>query len=304
MGVSVTAIAFENPFDAPGRWWKGNLHTHTTVSDGPLSPEATARRYKKLGYDFLGITDHVKVCEPFKAPEGLLVVPGAEYHTFGFNPRRMWHLVCLGVKGLVTGVEGPLRELHASVRENCAFYWAAHPNWSNISEDDLMELEGLPAVEVFNGVCERIIGRGYADQAWDYALAAGRRLNGVCVDDSHAEEDFGRGWIMLRARKLDLDAIFDALRRGLYYSTGGPEIRDLTLDGSRLTVRCSPARTIKFMAKSFRGRCFGAPPGETLESAEYELQGGEIYLRVQVEDKLGRQAYTNPLYLPRATGAS
>ena len=27
-------IDFNNPFRAPGRWWKGNLHTHTNVSDG------------------------------------------------------------------------------------------------------------------------------------------------------------------------------------------------------------------------------------------------------------------------------
>ena len=24
------------PFDKPGRFWKGNLHTHSTLSDGAL----------------------------------------------------------------------------------------------------------------------------------------------------------------------------------------------------------------------------------------------------------------------------
>lgn len=27
------------PFSAPGRFWRGNLHTHSTLSDGALSPE-------------------------------------------------------------------------------------------------------------------------------------------------------------------------------------------------------------------------------------------------------------------------
>ena len=37
---------------------KGNLHTHTHLSDGLLSPEAVIARYRALGYDFLAITDH------------------------------------------------------------------------------------------------------------------------------------------------------------------------------------------------------------------------------------------------------
>ena len=41
-----------------GRWLRGNLHTHTTVSDGKLTPEECIRLYKEKGYDFLCITDH------------------------------------------------------------------------------------------------------------------------------------------------------------------------------------------------------------------------------------------------------
>ncbi|MEL6736645.1 MAG: phosphotransferase, partial [Pseudomonadota bacterium] len=32
-------------FSAPGRFWRGNLHTHSTVSDGVLEPEEVCRRY-------------------------------------------------------------------------------------------------------------------------------------------------------------------------------------------------------------------------------------------------------------------
>ena len=41
------------PFGGEGVFLKGNLHTHTTVTDGPLDPEETIRRYKAAGYDFL-----------------------------------------------------------------------------------------------------------------------------------------------------------------------------------------------------------------------------------------------------------
>ena len=45
-------------FTAPGRFWRGNLHTHSTRSDGVLEPEEVCRRYRAEGYDFLALTDH------------------------------------------------------------------------------------------------------------------------------------------------------------------------------------------------------------------------------------------------------
>ena len=37
---------------------RGNLHAHTTFSDGVRSPAALVAEYEALGYDFLAITDH------------------------------------------------------------------------------------------------------------------------------------------------------------------------------------------------------------------------------------------------------
>ncbi|MDP1620329.1 MAG: PHP domain-containing protein, partial [bacterium] len=45
-------------FTAHGRFWRGNLHTHSTRSDGVLAPEEVCRRYKAEGYDFIALTDH------------------------------------------------------------------------------------------------------------------------------------------------------------------------------------------------------------------------------------------------------
>ena len=303
----MTFIPFENPFCAPGRWWKGNLHTHTTVSDGELSPTAAAAAYRRLGYDFLAITDHLRICEPFEPPPGLLVVYGAEYHTFADDPVRAWHLLCLGLKGPVFGPKAwarkkypPWPDLLASVRENAGFFSVAHPYWSNLVEDDLLAVEGAQACEVYNGGCAQMIDRGLSEHPWDYALACGKRLNALAVDDMHHPADVGLGWIMLRAEALTPDVLLDAVSKGLYYSTTGPEIFDLRVDGNVVSVRCSPARSIKFMARSADGKCFSARDGELLSSAEYEIHGTETYLRVQVEDPAARRAWTNPLYLEKS----
>ena len=46
------------PFSLPGRFYRGNLHTHSTRSDGRLEPEEVIGRYRERGYDFLALTDH------------------------------------------------------------------------------------------------------------------------------------------------------------------------------------------------------------------------------------------------------
>jgi len=48
----------ETPFSRPGRFWRGNLHTHSTRSDGLRSPEEVCRFYATAGYDFLVLTEH------------------------------------------------------------------------------------------------------------------------------------------------------------------------------------------------------------------------------------------------------
>src|SRR5947208_14815470 len=39
-------------------WLRGNLHAHTTYSDGVKTPKELLAEYEALGYDFLAITDH------------------------------------------------------------------------------------------------------------------------------------------------------------------------------------------------------------------------------------------------------
>ncbi len=41
-----------------GSFYKANLHTHTTITDGRLSPEEVKAIYKKYGYSIVAYTDH------------------------------------------------------------------------------------------------------------------------------------------------------------------------------------------------------------------------------------------------------
>ena len=46
------------PFSTPGRFWRGNLHAHSNLSDGALNPAEVVEAYKRAGYDFLQVSDH------------------------------------------------------------------------------------------------------------------------------------------------------------------------------------------------------------------------------------------------------
>ena len=75
-------------FTAPGRFWRGNLHTHSTRSDGVLEPQEVCRRYRAEGYDFLALTDHfvghygypIVDTLPFRT-DSFTTILGAELHS-------------------------------------------------------------------------------------------------------------------------------------------------------------------------------------------------------------------------------
>src|SRR5438132_909407 len=56
--VSSLFAADAAPAEAPERWWKGNLHTHSLWSDGDDYPEMVVRWYQQHGYNFLALSDH------------------------------------------------------------------------------------------------------------------------------------------------------------------------------------------------------------------------------------------------------
>ena len=64
--------------DAQKKYFKGNLHAHTTRSDGRKSPEDVIAEYAANGYDFLALTDHWRIGSESRY-ENMLLMPGIEY---------------------------------------------------------------------------------------------------------------------------------------------------------------------------------------------------------------------------------
>ncbi len=308
-GSEETGVRSLNPFAQPGRWYRGVFHCHTTNSDGARSVEAVAAWYAERGYDFLAITDHNQLTRASAAGDGrLLLVNGTEVDAGRTRLGQPYHLVGVGLREMInvpreTKVRYSLaaQDVITALRRAGAVVFVAHPYWSGMVLDDLLGLEDVAGIEVFNVNAEVDIGKGYSGIHWDDCLARGKWLVGVANDDAHFRlPDHGRAWTMLRAPSLTPEAVVEGLASGSFYASTGVLLEDVTFDGDTTTVRvASPgAREIRFIGDHRWGHRV-ASGGEPLREASYTLHGPERYIRVEVLAPTGERAWTNPIFLER-----
>jgi hypothetical protein len=92
-------VDYPNPFKSPGQWFKGNLHTHTTASDGIRTPQETVDHYSRNGYDFLSITDHGVLTDPTTLnPQGMTLIPGEEICLGSSQAGTNTHIVVANIR--------------------------------------------------------------------------------------------------------------------------------------------------------------------------------------------------------------
>src|SRR5690606_9597775 len=151
------------PFDKPGRFWRGNLHTHSTLSDGHLPPEQVCALYRNMGYDFLALTDHFLSIYRFPLADtrafrtdDFTTIIGAELHAGETELGRLWHILAVGLPldFVAPGADESGPEIAARALKAGAFVAAAHPYWYKLTEADVLSLGPVHAIEVYNGTSE------------------------------------------------------------------------------------------------------------------------------------------------------
>lgn len=290
-------------FAAPGRFLKGNIHTHTNRSDGRLPPAEVVARYRAAGYDFLSITDHFLAAYGFPISEagadGLTLIPGAELHAPRTEMSELWHLVAVGLPAdfapTAEGEDGPALARRANAAG--AFVGIAHPAWYELSLADAETLsDACHAVEIYNHGCQIVHDKGDGAYLLDGLADKGRRLLAYACDDAHFKApDFGGGWVMVKAADTGAAAIVAALKAGAFYSSQGPDIFNIAFTGDGLLVECSPAAGIVAIGRGYQ---YEHAFGSGLSRALLPLDGldGSPWLRVIVTDAFGRRAWSNPLW--------
>jgi hypothetical protein len=175
---------------------RGNLHAHTTFSDGVRTPAALVVEYEARGYDFLAITDHEdheNWVEPGyrqaleRLQTELLLFRGVELN---FDPLSQ-HV------GRVMGDDEELWVLNHPARYKLSVT-------DTVRRIDVIRRAGWPldAVEVTD--------TGLYRPLYDTDAIP---LVKIATDDAHRPPHFGRAWIEVDAPR-DRDAIIRAIRAG------------------------------------------------------------------------------------------
>lgn len=318
-------------FSEEGNWYKGNLHSHTTNSDGRLTPEEAVKLYKNYGYSFVCFSEHDRYmdlrsefdCEDF------ILLPGVEASVWLVNKER----TCLKKTHHIHGIlgneamqkaagEGIFRhderltppvfeedwdglaeaqKMSDYLRTRGCFTTYNHPAWSRVDAAEIVNLKNVWAMEVYNYGTVIECGEGFDSFCWDAMLRRGTRINGFASDDNHNTSKFFDslgGYVLVRSQELTHEAIVNHLLAGDYYFSAGPRIYQWGIEDDRIFVECSDAEQINFIV--------GGPVGssetvlkrvDSLNGAYHELKGTETYVRVECIDQRGLKAWTNPLWL-------
>ena len=301
------------------RWYKGNIHTHTTESVGDADPEKVVGWYRRHGYDFLVLSDHNHLTifeygagkRRFRRP---LLVPGEEVSANIKGGTVPIHINGVGLSRVVEPTDAgevvPTIQANVNaIRQAGGIPSINHPNYKwAFDHTHLRLVEGLSLLEVFNGHPSTNVyggpGKFSYEEIWDGVLSAGVVVFGVATDDSHNYHDFtpeksnpGRGWVAVRVAELSRDAIVDALAMGEFYASTGVTLSELetSADGVRVEIEPQPDRlySTRFVGKG--GRLLAEVAG--LE-AEYMPAGDEGYVRTVVVSSGNTKAWTQPVFLP------
>lgn len=102
---------------------KGDLHVHTTLSDGSLGMEEVIAQAKRIGLDFISITDHdtmssVSRVKVLGERYGVQTIPGVELTAWDKTRNRKVHILCYAPQK-PDRLEGICRRC-SEIRQSCA----------------------------------------------------------------------------------------------------------------------------------------------------------------------------------------
>lgn len=310
------------------RFYKAQLHCHSTNSDGRISVEEQKKLFKDKGYSVVAFTDHEHLVDnSILDDDDFLTITSCEVaikedankSTLKDRNMKAIHLnfYALDQHNVVTPCYNSVYDHYTNdeIRKITKFeaeyerkFSAAcindmiriakekgflvsynHPNWSLDNAVGYLQYEGLDFVEIYNHSCTMAGEDSYIVKAFDDILRDGKKIYATMCDDSHKFERMFGGWVMINADRLDYKTIMEALKNGDFYCSNGPEIYSLVRDGNTVTIKTSPAKRI---ALSTGSRRCGVLWGAGVTEATFKLEDSDGYFRISVDDIYGNHAHT------------
>lgn len=321
---------FQSIFEDRGNWFKGNLHMHTTRSDGHVSPKEAAEIYRRNGYDFIALTDHRRPSvtiapgesrnpddwagdapgEDFIDAGKMLILSGVEWDTGGANTRAFgdvltYHILGIGMtsntaKDCRQKKHPAPQEIVDAIRADGGIAILAHPAWSVMDPKGIENLNGITAAEIYNTVSDLPFNGQRADSsAWFdiWGTNYNRLIPAVASDDAHCYEgDQCSSYTMVNASELSRDGILDALQAGNFYASQKPVIHEMAMDWEKGIVHLEFSEDV--MTVVFYSNHIWVPERVTQVKGgkmDYHIAPGEFFLRAELITRDGRKAWTSPL---------
>lgn len=284
-----------NPYDYQGKYYKAQLHSHTKESDGKIEVGKLIKEYKNRGYNFLAITDHDKITvNKVYDDSNFKTITGEELTVI--NP--FWplgrHLNRIGIKkqskyNKLKDVDKILKQSNITVINHPATESGLGTQRWDINT--LLNLENIKFIEIANHFSDEIINMKY----WHILLNKyGNRspIWGLAVDDAHNIDDIDKNWVMVKADNFTEKALLNALKRGSFYNTQGPNA-DFFVENNIIKVKSESSYGINFyggdnkILKKISGF-----------EAEYQPKGNEDFIRIEIFDKDGnKKLWSQPFWL-------
>lgn len=298
-----------------GNFYKANLHSRSSLSDGRLSPDELKSLYKENGYSVLAITDNEPKKYDSLCDEDFLVLSGFDFgardkKTAG-KPTKSCTFTALSLESEPKGIPAfdaeygsdRVNELISEYRKNGYFVTYDHPIRSLEVMPDFLKYDAVNALEIMNysSICE-----GYDEYnsfSYDLFLRHEHKLFCLAADgnrnerplDSERSDSLG-AFTVINSDSLSYESIAKSISEGRFYSSEGPEIKAMWVKGDSLNVRCSAADRIIISAGRRSIRCFYANQNAPLTAATFKISEADIYVRITVIDAQGKKAYTNAYY--------
>lgn len=314
-----------------GKFYKAAMHIHTNLSDGKLSVEEMKQAYIDKGYSIVAFTDHEKfITHNDLTDENFIAINSTEIsisdscigYKGGWQYLPTYHLNLYAKRQDITEKTEDMLLYSVKIRDysqHCIneiikacnkggfLVCYNHPVGGLQNYKDYGELKNLWGVEWFNADCAKI-GMDESMQAADDLLRLNERVFPIAGDDAHDLGLVGKCFNMIKAEKLEYECIMDALEKGHFYSSTGPEIYELYIEDGLVHIKCSDVRKIALMTERRVSFIKNAEEG-TINEAVFDIRKYEedsnliegnyekAYIRITLTDTKGNLAQSVPYFL-------
>lgn len=313
-----------NPYQGTGSYCRAQLHTHTTNSDGKLSPDQLISEYERLGFKYLAITDHDKVTKVDSEKSEIVLINGEEmtyprpFRPLGYHINRLFIDQAANRSLKKKHSLSCLQDIIDHTEDSGGIIVINHPSFiGNLGSqqwlpEKLLGINNFFLIEIANHHTDNEFNILY----WHALLNKYGYSNPIWAiggDDTHRREDIATNYIMIRVDMFDKQSLHRSLKSGDFYITQGPEV-EFDVCFKKIIVRI-----LNFFDKEMNKKISinqkRNEDGEVCiifkDSAniirkkvknsfysEYQPEGNEGFIRIEVIDvKSNKKAWSQPFWL-------